>query len=88
MGLFRKLQNKPVLFLSTTGTRLDRFESLLPAFEQPTFCLRPNARAASSKPAKHDSVSPMAKVVSGLVNLRAYNRITLETGLDLLEVRF
>ena len=34
MGLFRKLQTKPTLFLSTTGMRLDRFESLLPAFEQ------------------------------------------------------
>ncbi len=34
MGLFRKLQNKPTLFLSTTGMQLHRFEQLMPAFEQ------------------------------------------------------
>lgn len=34
MGLFRKLQNKPALFLSTTGMHLDRFERLLPEFEK------------------------------------------------------
>ena len=34
MGLFRKLQNKPTLFLSITGMRLERFESLMPEFEQ------------------------------------------------------
>jgi len=34
MGLFRKLQHKPALFLSTTGMRLERFEQLLPAFEE------------------------------------------------------
>ena len=33
MGLFRKLQKKPTLFLSTTGMQLDRFERLMPAFE-------------------------------------------------------
>jgi len=32
MSLFRKLQKKPALFLSTTGMRLDRFEQLLPEF--------------------------------------------------------
>ena len=34
MGLFRKLQKKPALFLSTTGMQLERFESLLPEFEK------------------------------------------------------
>ena len=34
MGLFRKLHNKPALFLSTTGMQLDRFEQLLPEFER------------------------------------------------------
>lgn len=34
MGLFRKLKNKPALFLSTTGMQLDRFEQLLPEFEK------------------------------------------------------
>lgn len=34
MGLFRKLQKKPALFLSTTGMQLDRFESLMPEFEK------------------------------------------------------
>jgi len=34
MGLFRKLKNKPALFLSTTGIRRERFEQLLPAFEK------------------------------------------------------
>lgn len=34
MGLFRKLQNKPALFLSTTGMRLERFEQLMPEFER------------------------------------------------------
>jgi hypothetical protein len=34
MGLFRKLQKKPTLFLSTTGMRLDRFEQLMPEFEK------------------------------------------------------
>lgn len=34
MGLFRKLKNKPALFLSTTGMHLDRFEQLLPEFEK------------------------------------------------------
>ena len=33
MGLFRKLQKKPTLFLATTGIRLYRFEQLLPEFE-------------------------------------------------------
>lgn len=32
MGLFRKLKNKPALFLSTTGMTIERFEQLLPAF--------------------------------------------------------
>ena len=34
MGLYRKLQHKPTLFLSTTGMQLNRFEQLMPAFEQ------------------------------------------------------
>lgn len=34
MGLFRKLQKKPTLFLSTTGMQLKRFEQLLPEFEK------------------------------------------------------
>jgi len=34
MSLFRKLQNKPALFLSTTGMQLERFEQLMPAFEK------------------------------------------------------
>ena len=34
MGLFRKLQHKPALFLSTTGMQPDRFEQLMPEFER------------------------------------------------------
>ena len=34
MGLFRKLQHKPALFLSITGMQCHRFEQLMPAFEQ------------------------------------------------------
>lgn len=34
MGLFRKLQHKPALFLSTTGMRRERFEELMPEFER------------------------------------------------------
>ena len=34
MGLFRKIQKKPTLFLSITGMQLDRFEQLMPEFEQ------------------------------------------------------
>ena len=34
MGLYRKLKGKPALFLSTTGTQLDRFEQLTPEFER------------------------------------------------------
>lgn len=34
MGLFQKLKHKPTLFLATTGMRLERFEQLLPQFEQ------------------------------------------------------
>lgn len=34
MGLFRKLQKKPTLFLSTTGMQLHRFERLMPEFEK------------------------------------------------------
>ena len=37
MGLFRKLQHKPALFLSTTGMPLERIEQLLPEFERVYF---------------------------------------------------
>lgn len=33
MSLFRKLKNKPALFLSTTGMTIERFEQLLPALQ-------------------------------------------------------
>lgn len=34
MGLFRKIQHKPALFLSTTGMKRERFEQLMPEFER------------------------------------------------------